>query len=80
MRRELSCTDSALTDLGAAKRWLMQPGSGSSARRQLAAIWASIEALRDRPYLLACGVPVDCHGKILTGGVSGPLAPLTNGD
>lgn len=55
MPRELSYTDKALADLDAAKRWLTQPGSGPAARRRLAAIWTSIEGLRDHPCLHPVG-------------------------
>lgn len=57
MPRNLSYTDSALADLDAARLWLTQPGSGPRARRQLAAIWAAIERLRDHP----CRYPVGQH-------------------
>lgn len=62
MPRELSYTDKALADLDAAKHWLTQPGSGPAARRRMAAIWASIEALRDHPCRWAIGK----HAGVLT--------------
>jgi plasmid stabilization system protein ParE len=55
--RELSYTDKALVDLDAMTQWLTQPGSGPAARRELTAIWAAIEALRDHP----CRYPVGHH-------------------
>ena len=57
MLRDLRYTDKALADLDAARRWLTQPGSGPWAWRQLAAIWSSIEALRENP----CRYPVGQH-------------------
>jgi plasmid stabilization system protein ParE len=53
----LSFTDTALADLNAARRWLTQPGSGTRARRRLAAIWSSIEDLREHP----CRYPASQH-------------------
>jgi len=55
--RRLRYTDEALADLDAARNWLVQPGAGPVARGKLASIWASIEALVDRP----CQWPVGAH-------------------
>lgn len=57
MPRQLSYADKALADLDAAARWLTQPGSSRTAQRRLAAIWATIERLRDHP----CRYPVGQH-------------------
>lgn len=51
MSRELIYAPEALADLDAATAWLIQPGSGLAAWRRLAAIWATIERLREHPCL-----------------------------
>jgi plasmid stabilization system protein ParE len=53
--RRLRYTDEALADLDAIRRWLTQPGSGSAAQRELAAIRPSIRQLRHHPCLHALG-------------------------
>lgn len=55
MPRNLYFTDKALDDLDAARRWLTQPGSRPRARRRLAAIWNSVERLREHPCLWPVG-------------------------
>ena len=55
MARTLRYTDEALADLGAIRSWLGQLGSGSAARRKLAAIRVSIRELRNHPCLYAFG-------------------------
>ncbi|MDA8250207.1 MAG: type II toxin-antitoxin system RelE/ParE family toxin [Rhodospirillales bacterium] len=55
MPRSLRYADEALADLDAIRRWLSQPGSGSAARRKLAAIRDSIRYLRDHPCLHTFG-------------------------
>jgi plasmid stabilization system protein ParE len=55
--RDLQYTDEALSDLDAIASWLTQPGSGLTARRRLAAVWVSLERLREHP----CRYPVGHH-------------------
>ena len=55
MPRRLTYTPLARDDLDAIRRWLMQPCSGTCARRRLAAIRASINRLREHPCLWPVG-------------------------
>ena len=57
MARLLTLAPRARDDLEAARRWLMQPGSGPAAWRKLDAILAAIEGLRDHP----CRFPLGPH-------------------
>lgn len=56
MPRKLRYTKDALADLDAIHRWLTQPGSGSAARRRLAAIRFAIRRLKQDPCRHADGV------------------------
>ena len=55
MPRKLDYTNEAIEDLEAIHRWLTQSGSGSRARRRLAAIRAAINGLRDSPCIYPAG-------------------------
>jgi plasmid stabilization system protein ParE len=53
--RTLIYAPAARADLDAIRRWLTQPGSGSAARRRLAAIRVAINLLRQHPCLYPTG-------------------------
>jgi plasmid stabilization system protein ParE len=53
--RTLIYAPRARDDLAAIRRWLTQPGSGTAARRRLAAIRNAINRLREQPCLYAFG-------------------------
>jgi len=53
--RRLSYTEKARNDLDAIRQWLKQPGSGSTARRRLQAIYADIKRLKQAPCLHPIG-------------------------
>lgn len=55
MPRTLIYAPRARDDLAAIRRWLTQPGSGTAARRRLAAIRNAINRLREQPCLYAFG-------------------------
>jgi len=66
--RELIYAPEALADLEVATRWLTQPGSGPRAWRRLAAIWSSIERLREHPCLWPVGQHVGVRELPCDGG------------
>jgi plasmid stabilization system protein ParE len=66
--RQLSYTDTALTDLGAARRWLTQPGAGPVARRRLLAILDAIDDLRAHPCRFPLGVHPGVRERLCAGG------------
>jgi len=53
--RSVTISPEAAADLIAARRWLLQPGSGQVARRRTRNIRSSIRALRQAPCLWAIG-------------------------
>lgn len=55
MIRSVTISPEAAADLIAARRWLLQPGSGQVARRRLRNIRSSIRALKQAPCLWAIG-------------------------
>ncbi|MBV9539521.1 MAG: type II toxin-antitoxin system RelE/ParE family toxin [Acidisphaera sp.] len=82
MPRRLRYTDEARDDLEGIRCWLTQPGSGSVARRRLAALRTTIEQLRTHP----CRYPVGRHRGVrelpCPGGYRAPyeVAPDTGRD
>ena len=51
MRRTVTFANEAVADLGAARVWLRQPGSGAFAERRWIALRQVAAALRRNPYL-----------------------------
>jgi plasmid stabilization system protein ParE len=55
LTRSVTISPEAAADLVAARRWLLQPGSGQVALRRLRNIRSSIRALRQAPCFWAIG-------------------------
>ncbi|MGH7155619.1 MAG: type II toxin-antitoxin system RelE/ParE family toxin [Acetobacteraceae bacterium] len=68
MPRRLILAPRARDDIEAARRWLMQHGSGSAAWHKLDAILAAIEDLRDHPCRFPFGFHPGVRERLCAGG------------
>ena len=68
MARRVTTAPDAAVALAAARRWLLQPGSGKAGARRWQALRNARRSLRDYPYLGGASEEHPRHGQLVVSG------------